>query len=213
MSNSRIPLYDLAKDSGVSPDFVPHEDFYKYKWLLPKGKKSKWYYAKESDGIYQLPSNDGFIETVDPELREAVGCLHEMGIPTTPSCSGHFYNEDYYESIHNDLIAECHEINSDGLELLNPETGESIIVRDPNYTVPWNKKSFIERGMGHGHIGTIGVYDPSGSIISAVRENQPGCSQILEDGNLMLFITNPKTEDELKEAWGKFTEAVKGCKV
>lgn len=203
----------FLKDSGVSPDFVPHEDFYKYKWLLPKGKKSKWYYAKESNGFYQLPSSDRFLESLDEELKESVSALHEKGIATTPSCSGHFYDENYYSGVYQDLIRECQEIRDSGLELIDPESDESIIVRDPKYMIPWNEKTFIERGLGHGHIGTIGVYDPSGKIINAVRENKTNCSQILEEGNLMLFITNPQSESELTEAWQKFTEAVVGCKV
>jgi len=200
----------FLKDSGISPDFVPHEDFYKYKWLLPKGKKSKWYYAKESNGIYQIPTSKGFLDSVDVELREAVRCLHEMNIPTTPSCSGHFYKEDYYEDVYKDLLKECQSINSTGLELIDPETEEISFIKDKSYKIPWNMKSFVERGIGHGHIGTIGIFDPSKKVITALKEGSHKCSQILEDGDLMLFITNPKNESELKEAWESFTNTIKG---
>lgn len=199
----------FLKDSGVSPDFVPHEDFHKYKWLLPKGKKSKWYYAKESNGIYQVPNAKDFLDTVDPEIREAVNRLHEMGMPTTPSCSGHFLNEGYYGQIHDDLIQECQTINTDGMEFIDPESGESHYVKDPGYKVPWNRSSFIERGMSHGHMGTIGVYDPSGKLVAKLSEQMPECAQIMEDGNLMLFVTNPKTEEEMMETWKSFTNSVK----
>lgn len=200
----------FLKDSGISPDFVPHEDFYKYKWLLPKGKKSKWYYAKESNGIYQIPTSERFLDSVDAELKESVRYLHEMDIPTTPSCSGHFYKENYYEDVYNDLIKECQSINSTGLELIDPETEEISFIKDQTYKIPWNRKSFIERGIGHGHIGTIGLFDPSKKVITALKEGTPKCSQILEEDNLTIFITNPKSKSELKEAWGWFTNKIKG---
>jgi len=37
----------------------------------------------------------------------------------------------------------------------------------------------------------------------------PECAQIMEDGNLMLFVTNPKTEEEMMETWKSFTNSVK----
>ena len=203
-------LQVFLKDSRISPEFVPHEEFHRYNWLRPKGKKSKWYYAKESDGIYQVPTGKDFVETVDEELKEVVQFLHEKGIPTTPSCAGHFLKTEDYDSIYEDLLDQCKAINTKGIEFIDPVSDEITYIEDSDYKLPWNRSSFIERGMGHGHMGILGIYDPKKQFVKKITENKPGCAQVIENDNLVLFMTNPKSEEELKEAWQVFTDSVIG---
>lgn len=198
----------FLKDQKISPDFIPHEKFHRHKWLIPKSGRNKWYYQEESNGILSSSLDSEFKETLDPLIREAVEILHKKGIPTTPSCSGHFSEDSHYDKVYEDLVKECGEIRSTGILMMDPQTKEEILLKDPDYILPWGKGSFIEKAREHGKIGVLGFHDPHRKYFNKLEESRIPHSQILRDGDISIFIVSPIEENDLAECWGLFTSSV-----
>lgn len=191
----------------ASPDFVPHETFHKYSWVKPE--KSQWYYSIKRDSPIEIPRSRKFYESLDSPLRESVEILHRKGIPTTPSCSGHFNPDSFYNKIYRDLCSDEEKIRDEGIRLKDPETNNSYIYKNPNYRIPWDQKSFMEISREHGKRGIIGIVDPSGEIQRCLLESPGKECQITRNGNLTFFITSPKNEKELNSSWDYFGDSIK----
>jgi len=192
----------------ISPDFIPHENFHMYKWLAPKLGKNKWYYQQKSNGILTASTHRKFGETLDPLIKESVLEFNRRGIPTTPSCSGHFNDEEYYRVIYDGLEEELGEIRSSGILLVDPETGKEIFFKDPDYILPWTKESFTEKAREHGKIGVLGFHDPEMKYYNMLENGRIPHSQIMRDGDISIFITSPNNQDELLECWNNFTSVL-----
>jgi len=191
----------------ASPDFVPHEIFHKYSWVKPE--ESEWYYSIKRNSPIEIPRSRKFYDTLDDELREGVEILHRKGIPTTPSCSGHFNPDSFYSKIHKSLCSEETDIRERGIRLKDPETNKSHIYKDPNYRIPWDQKSFLEISREHGKKGIIGIMDPLGEIQRCLMESPGKDCQITRNGNLTFFITSPKDKKSLDSSWEYFNSSIK----
>ena len=201
-------IHSFLDGQKISPDFIPHENFHRYKWLAPKSGKNKWYYQKKSDGILTTSTHRKFGETLDPLIKEAVLEFHRKGIPTTPSCSGHFNHDDHYEEIYKRLEKELKEIRSPGILLVDTETGEETLFEDSDYMLPWTKESFIEKAREHGKMGVLGFHDPERKYFNMLENRRIPHSQIIRDGDISIFITSPNNQDDLLECWSDFTSAL-----
>ena len=201
----------LGKGSSIldnaSPDFVPHEIFHKYSWVKPE--ESEWYYSIKRNSPIEIPKSRKFYETLDGPLRESVEALHRKGIPTTPSCSGHFNPDSFYNKIYRTLCSEENGIREEGIGLKDPETNKKYIYKNPNYRLPWDQKSFLEISREHGKKGIIGVIDPMGYLQKELMGCPEKCCQITRNGNLTFYITSPNTQKELNSSWDYFEDSVK----
>ena len=191
----------------ASPDFVPHEIFHKYSWIKPE--ESEWYYSIKRNSPIEIPRSRKFYDTLDDSLKEGVEILHRKGIPTTPSCSGHFNPDSFYSNIYKSLCSEENDIREKGIKLKDPETNKSYIYQDPNYRIPWDQKSFLEISREHGKKGIIGIMDPLGKIQRCLMESPGRNCQIVRDGNLTFFITSPEDKKSLDSSWEYFNSSVK----
>lgn len=191
----------------ASPDFIPHESFHKFSWVKPQ--ESEWYYSIERTTPIEIPKTRKFYDTLDDELREGVKILHRKGIPTTPSCAGHFNPDSFYNKIYKSLCTEEEEIRGKGIRMKDPETNKSYEYKDPNYRIPWDSNSFLEIAKEHGKKGIIGIVDPSSEIQRVLMESPERGCQITKNGNLTFYITSPKNEKELKSSWEYFNESIK----
>lgn len=147
----------------ASPGFVPHEAWDQFAWLLPHAqRKEPWYYAAFRDkapGARELPSDPGFLQTVDPALRPIVSWLHAHGIPTGPSCSGHDITKRGFKEIYAGLEEDRDLVVGEGLVLRDPETGLDYVMRDENYELPWGSFSeFQQAAAEHQPIGWLPFY-------------------------------------------------------
>jgi hypothetical protein len=192
----------------ISPGFVPHEQFHKYKWLSPKSGNDKWYYRIPSMGIHQIPDNPEFYDTLDADLSEAVKFLHKNGVPTTPSCSGHFNEKKVYEDLWVGLSESCSCIRKDGLDLINPENGKTYFYKNPNFQIPFNKSHFVNQSIQHGKMGVLGMVDASDKFYNKLMKANIPNTQTIKDGQVTLFLTSPNSESELEECWQGFTKAI-----
>ena len=203
-SNKRIQI----PAGKISPGFVPHEQFHRYKWLSPKSSKDKWYYRIPSMGIYQIPENPEFYDTLDGELAEAVKTLHERGIPTTPSCAGHFNDKEVYEDLWVGLNETCSCIRDQGVELVNPEDEKEYFYRNPRFQMPFEKTHFVNQSLDHGRKGVLGMFDPNDKYYNKLQKANIPASQTLKDGTITIFLTSPNNLAQLKECWDSFTKTI-----
>lgn len=192
----------------ISPGFVPHEQFHKYKWLSPKSSNDKWYYRIPSMGIYQIPENPEFYDTLDAELGEAVKTLHGRKVPTTPSCAGHFNEKEVYEDLWVGLNETCNCIRDKGVELVNPEDGTEYFYRNPRFKMPFEKTHFVNQSIDHGRKGVLGMFDPQDAYYEKILNARIPNSQTVKDGVITIFLTNPHSEKKLKECWNSFTKSI-----
>jgi hypothetical protein len=191
----------------ASPDFVPHETFHEFSWVKPE--ESEWYYSIKRNSPLGIPRNRKFYDTLDSPLRESVEILHKKGIPTTPSCSGHFNPDSFYNKIYKSLCSEEEGIRGKGINLKDPETNSRYSYKDPNYRIPWDEKSFLEISREHGKKGIIGILDPMGEIQRSLMESPGSDCQITRNGNLTFFITSPKDKKSLNSSWEYFNDSIK----
>lgn len=201
-------LNENSSKGNLSPDFTPHEEFHQYRWMKPEG--GGWYYKLKDFKPCVLPKNQDFHKSLDPDLSKVVNFFHSKKIPTTPSCSGHFSHPEEWSQKFDSLEADAKKIQGTGLKLVDPEDGYSIIAKDPRYKLPWNKKAFVERATEHQKFGVLGFYDPGNFFSKKIAAEKIKNTQLKKDGGLTLFLTSPKSEQELKECWLRFTESV--CK-
>jgi hypothetical protein len=199
-------LNENSESQKFSPDFTPHEEFHKYRWMITPG--GKWYYKIKDFKPCVLPKNPDFKKTVDPELQRVVHFLHAKKIPTTPSCSGHFNHAGEWAEHFDSLQLEGRKIKNLGMKLIDPEDGYTFLAKDPNYSLPWNKNSFVEKATEHQKLGVLGFYDPGNFFAKKIFAERIPNSQVKKDGALTLFLTSPKSSSELKECWSNFTECI-----
>jgi hypothetical protein len=188
----------------ISPDFTPHEEFHKHRWLLPSG--GTWYYKLKDLRPCVIPKNSKFSQSLDPELKQLVDFLHSKKIPTTPSCAGHFTSDDEWSTVFDSLSDQKEKIKTTGLELIDPEDGSRYNLKNSNYELPWDKKAFVERAKEHSKFGVLGIYDPGNFFAKNISKKNIPNSQVTKDGSITLFLTSPKSDEELKECWSKLTE-------
>lgn len=191
----------------INPGFVPHETFHKYSWLIPES--SNWYYWTERKSPIEIPKNKSFYKTLDSPLKDSVIALHKKGIPTTPSCSGHFNPDSFYSKIFDSLKEEEKSIREGGIKLKDPESDHDFVYKDSGYMVPWDKNSFLEISKDHGRKGIIGILDPNEGIYKLLRETPNQDSQALREGNITFFVTNPKDQKSLNSSWEYFNDSIK----
>jgi hypothetical protein len=191
----------------TSPDFVPHEIFHKYSWLIPEG--SNWYYWIDRKSTIQIPKSKSFYDTLDDPLKDSVFLLHEKGIPTTPSCSGHFNPDSFYEKVFDSLKGEEKEIRGSGIKLKDPESDSIYVYKDLKYRIPWTKESFLEISKDHGRRGVIGVFDEVGNIHRSLIKSPKENCEIVRNEGLTFFLTNPKDNKDLNSSWDHFHKCIK----
>lgn len=146
------------KQWKINPDLIPQKDFHKGYWLNID-EPNPWYYFFPAQRSFRIPSNKRFYQTLDDSLVKPVKLLHSKGIPTTPSCSGHFFGGDYYFEIYKNLTADSEKIVNEGIILQDSETGTEYFYRNPTFKLPWDYSSFVERSLVYQITGVLGFID------------------------------------------------------
>ena len=173
-------------------DLISHTDFHKGFWY--KSNYSNWYYFKEQDRDYTLNNLD--YSTVDKDLLPLVKLLHKNNIPTTPSCSGHDYSEDYFVDLFQKIKVEEYIINSVGLELTNIETQEKVKFYHPTYKFLYDKQSFLSLIPPYSKQGVLGILGDFSYI--DIKD-----IDIVLDNQITLFLV----KENNKKAWKELENA------
>lgn len=191
----------------ISADLIPHSRFHQGSWLIPVNKPS-WYYFVQQENTNTI-LNEGFMHSVDLPLRELVAYLHDQGIKTTPSCSGHFKKLRDYKNVYDALESDLKHIRNGGLVLKDVETGKVILYSDHNYKLPWTQKDFLHAVMDYQHHGVIGI-----KIINKPLQNKLLSLQVenfsisKEDDDIILFEININNEKTNLKAWKALTNTI-----
>src|SRR5688572_13323685 len=139
----------------ITPELIPHADFHTGAWLLSKQRPS-WYYFRKKPNKTVVESKD-FHKSVDKPLRRLVKWLHEHGISTTPSCSGHHIRERVLENIYDALEEDAVDIRNGGLEVQDIETLEVYYYSNRRYKLPWTQEEFIAQVSTYQQKGVLGL--------------------------------------------------------
>lgn len=193
----------------ISPNFIPHEMFHKGYWLNPV-KDNSWYYFQPSKRGFSVDLPKEFYSTLDDKFKDIVPYLHQKGIPTTPSCTGHFKKDSVFKNVYKNLENHRSEINSNGLLLQNPETGEFLKYYDPRYDLPWEKDQFIEKCRDYQKKGCLGLSVDDYYLQNELTDMDFNTNTYWDDNtNCFLIITNPETEEEMNDTWGSIINQIK----
>lgn len=176
------------------PDLIPHEKFHKGIWLSTP--KTPWYYFLTTKRDYQLPNNSYFYMNVDENLKPIVHLLHKNNIPTTPSCSGHFYSKDYYSPTYDSLVSNQKLINNNGVVFNDEETGKKYFYQNKNYNLPWNKKEFLDKIYNYQTKGVIGIKDQNKDIYNNLE-----IPNTIHDDGITIILTSCKNKKDCTNTW------------
>ncbi len=190
----------------VTPEFIPHDQFHKGKWLQSV-RRPGWYYFMEKENENVI-TNEQFLESVDGPLKELVSFLHRRGVRTTPSCAGHHKSEGNFEAIYDQLMQDKKDIRNGGLELKDVETGERYVYSEKNYTLPWSRENFIGGVLGYQAGGVIGIRAAGREKEKLLQIRLPGV-EVKEKDSIVFIFTGADPAESIAEKWRKITLEVK----
>lgn len=187
-----------------------------YRWAEPQrwnGGKSRWYY-----GISLSQGHRGSLHvdpsSIDQALRPFVASLHNQGIPTTPSCSGHFGARGHHRiEVYRQLQHDAAMIRGHGLTLKCLETGKLYSVRDPLYRLPpLHVFQQMSDPPGTGGIGL--VFRPGDPRITDYAAKLRGISGVSVsvrcgvDHVELLLKTRAKNPTQMRRLWRRITLSI-----
>jgi len=190
----------------ITPDLIPHKNFHQGQWLL-SAKHPGWYYFRQTGKRINI-NNNHFYASVDAPLLELVRFLHRRSIQTTPSCSGHHKSEKIFKKIYSQLLKDKKEIQNGGLRLKNIESGNSTLLRDAAYSLPWSRNTFVSQVMRYQHYGVIGLKVKGRLKQKLLKLYIPGVEVYQKDS--IVFIQTCETSPALiNKTWKRITREIK----
>lgn len=137
--------------------YVPPEQFCVKRWWRPARSGFAWFYHSPAPFRGSTFLKD--YSTVDEDLRPIVKMLHSMGIPTMPSCQGHWPDKGWAKRCFEDLQRDAQRIRMGGMPMIDVETGVVVNFSDPFYSMPWfSWQDFHEelvRNQGRGYLAFL----------------------------------------------------------
>jgi hypothetical protein len=194
--------------SGITPGFIPHTSFHKGRWLL-SASHPYWYYFLKRKNPNRI-TNKSFPDSIDEPLKELVQFLHEIGIKTTPSCSGHHFSEKNFDIIYENLEKDKEEIRNGGLKLMDIETGISYLYKNQNYRLPWSRDKFLQDAKAYQQKGIIGIRTGNRKKLKRkLLEIQVEGAEIREQEGIIFIYISENAKGENRETWRKITAEIK----
>lgn len=186
------------------------------RWYMVEGDEL-WYYHGARDKV-EIPSGDDFDETVDEDLKPLVKFFHLRRIPTTPSCSGHSPTEKHFKKVWRKLRREADLICSKGLPLVDVETDEKVLFKNPDYKLDHQSfDGFYKEKVAHARNGYLGFYVRDPDVKHHLRHILTGPSKrnyfrevgSIDNHSLFAVGVHQKDEDAQSEAWRDWTKKIK----
>lgn len=194
--------------------FVPHRHWALRKWFYAN---PLWYYHRRRTDE-EIRADRRFYSLVDPCLREVCHLLLEHGLQTTPSCQGHFYGQERFEQVWEELLRERSQIVADGLEVRDSETDDRYRFHDTRFTLPWERfETFYVQARQQQCVGYLGVLIPfdRGGFCESLCRRERGVEISFDDevgqclgAHLLSITTQPTTPEERDEMWRRITADV-----
>ena len=204
----------MKSESGISIDVVKYSDMPNKQWYMSPHHTS-WYYHHPRI----LPSEElspKFLEaTLDPPLRLLALGLNSLGYTTLPSCSGHYKDEEELDESYNFLIHDSKLIRGRGLELQDVENGNTLVLKNPSWCLPWDRATFrkIASGTAGKPEGYLGFNVPKakgyevGKSVDRATKNNDGCRyevKKMPNGYTFELRVHTGKQRSQDKAWEKF---------
>lgn len=158
----------------MDPRTVYPESFAWCEWWQPLRPGRPWFYHQPRQ-LVASPSLTVDYATLDPGVAGLVGKLHGYGVPTWPTCDGHWFSESSGRAMFADLQRDAAAIRSSGLVFKHTETGQRVSYYNPSWRLPWEGwHSFfqsVSRGNGR---GLVAFSPPEGSALWSWRPRLAG---------------------------------------
>jgi hypothetical protein len=139
---------------SFSVDFVAPEQFSHKRWWRPDRPGAAWFY--HTPAPVRPPSYLRDYSTVDPQIRRIVMWLHSKGMPTLPSCAGHWPDKKWARRCFAALVEDACKIRYGGIYMIDVETGQRALLQDPYWEMPWGDWSHFHSDMreydGQGYV-------------------------------------------------------------
>jgi hypothetical protein len=189
---------------------VPRRQFARRRWYHAS---NLWYYHRPAP-LPRLELDQQFYELVDPDIRDLCRTLHERGIGTAPSCSGHFHKKAYFVAVWDELQREADQIRSDGLVVQDCETKANVLFHNPSHQVPWTTfadfREDLRDSQKGGYLGVIFRNDTEGIRDQFAHDDLFESSAAYEaeepdpEGNWILHtMVDAPTPDALTHQWNE----------
>ncbi len=204
--------------TGLDAAIVGHRRWALRRWF--RSGAGRYYHRAGHPGVSSRV-DQAFYALIDPALRPICRQLHAQGIGTTPSCEGHFHGHDYFRERWEELLLERDSILGDGLPVVDSESGESFLFRQPDHRIPWRTfNHFYRESMRHQATGYLGILVPSRRVLLQARLHtlrpRAGHLRVLADarrgrllgGALFHVLVTPGDPDDLTAQWHRVAEWV-----
>jgi hypothetical protein len=198
-------------------DHITPDQFDTFRWWEPQRfrKDPRWFYGTIQGN--KRGANTARPDTLDDALQPLVRFLTIVGLPTLPSCSGHFPTEDDLRSLHRGLEHDGNLIRSIGLTLRCTENDEMIVFRDPFWVVPPYEDWVVEVRKYRG-VGRIGILfktcDPSLPAVQQALRYMSGVklyTMIDGDNTVLTILTRTMNETVRDQLWALIARRVRSA--
>ena len=139
----------MSHHDKFSIEAVKYGDMPSKQWYVSPNHKAWYYHTPRTMPSEELIPNF-LAATLDPSLRLLALGLISKGYTTLPSCSGHYKEEDELNDAYDALIADAKTIRGPGLELCDVENGETSVLQDSSWYLPWDRAGFFNAAQGSG---------------------------------------------------------------
>lgn len=146
----------------MDPRTVLPEGFAWQEWWQPLRSGRPWFFHTPRQMV-AAPSLRVDYDTLDVGVAGLVGKLHGMGIPTWPSCEGHWFEPTLARDMYAQLLVDERAIRHRGLHFKHTETGKRVVYYNPTWTLPWagEHSFFLDVSRGNG-AGLVAFSPPAG---------------------------------------------------
>jgi hypothetical protein len=129
---------------------------------------------------------------------------------TLPSCEGHVLSKGEAKLTLEKLLEDERKIKGDGLELVNTEDDEDVIIfKNTNYKVPFQNPSEI---IQEKYSGYVGVEIPDKNLLKSIYNELASVDEHVQvdvDGDRLDIYVETDSQKRQKDLWKEITEIVK----
>lgn len=191
----------------LSAEYVPPDVMQAVRWFVPVRSGQLWYYFTERLRFFE-GSTSTSLALVDPLLRPIIAALNERNIPTLPSCQGHFWDEDEFETLYVQLQLDEHIIRTSGLLVRDLETQQVLNYKDVHYTAPdkHNLKMRMLCDSGYGYFSfALPSLQGASTLLRTISNAGAQLTYNVVNHVVIVNVSLMTSAETQKEIWTEFS--------
>jgi hypothetical protein len=190
---------------NLKSEYLPADQLRDKTWYKTVDGSNLWYYWLD-----RLPNLKDEPNDLDEALRSLVHFLITNNYKTLPSCEGHVLSAEEAKLTLEKLLEDERRIRGDGLELINTEDDEDVVLfKNPDYNVPFKDPSEIIQEKYSGYVGIeIPDEDLLKSIYNELASVDEDVQVDIDEDRLDIYVETDSQKRQ-KELWKEITEIVK----